>query len=445
MKPAPANPGEEDDKMGDETRIEHLSRDEMADLQTGRLRAAVRYAYERIPHYRKALDQRGARPEDVRSLEDVASLPFTTKKDLSDHYPYGLLAVPVADTVRMHSSSGSTGKPINVFHTRPDLDRWIERVARGLRIAGVIREDICQIAFRYTLFTGAFGHHRGAEALGATVIPISAGQTDRQIQLIQDLKTTVLHCTPSYAVILAEKIAEMGIPRKSLSLRLGIHGAEPMSDELRDEIQERLGVRVARDYGLTELDGPGVSIECPAQSGYHISEDHFFPEVIDPESGKPLPDGQLGELVFTSLVKEASPLLRYRTRDITYLDRTPCVCGRTLARHGRIMGRTDDMLIVGGVNFFPSQVESILLGFQELAPHYLIRLVKKNRIDAVSVDVEAAPEYWGGRSPEGLGRLKEAVERKIKDRIGFRMEVAVIEPATIVRSEGKTKRVSDQR
>ncbi|MDF1554150.1 MAG: phenylacetate--CoA ligase, partial [Deferrisomatales bacterium] len=339
--------------------VERMSRDEMSALQAERLRSTVAQMFEHVPFYRQSLTGAGLQPGDVRGLEDVSRLPFTVKKDLSDHYPRGLLAVDLKDTVRVHSSSGSTGKPINVFHTPTDLQNWTARVARSLRIAGVTAEDVCQIAFRYTLFTGAFGHHWGAEEIGATVIPISSGQTERQLQMMQDLKSTVLHCTPSYAVILAETIEQLGISKGALSLRLGIHGAEPMSDELRDELQERLGLRVARDYGLTELDGPGVSIECPARCGYHINEDFYYPEIVDPDSGKNLPDGELGELVFTSLHKEASPLLRYRTRDITHLDRTPCACGRTLARHGLIRGRTDDMLILGGVNFFPSQVEGL--------------------------------------------------------------------------------------
>lgn len=424
---------------------EHLSRDEMTALQVERLRAAVAYVHERVPFYRRALEERGVEPADVRTLDDLARLPFTRKGDLSDHYPYGLLAVDPKETVRVHSSSGSTGKPINVFHTRTDLERWIGRVARNLRMAGVTADDVCQIAFRYTLFTGAFGHHRGAEAIGATVIPTSSGQTERQLQMMRDLRTTVLHCTPSYAVVIAEKIDELGLAKGSLDLRLGIHGAEPMSDALRDEVQERLGVRVARDYGLTELDGPGVSIECPAREGYHVNEDFLLPEVVDPESGAPLPDGQIGELVFTTLAKEASPILRYRTRDLTYLDRRPCACGRTLARHGPILGRTDDMLIVGGVNFFPSQVESLLLGFPELAPHYLIRLETKGRLDAVEVDVEVAPDRWAERSPEGLEGLRDRVERRIREGIGFRVTVRLLEPGSIARSEGKSKRVLDRR
>lgn len=425
--------------------MDKIPRDEMEDLQTQRLRETVERVYERVPHYRGAMEASGVRPGDIRSLADLPLLPFTQKKDIIANYPYGLLAVSPEEAVRVHSSSGTTGKPVNVFHTKTDLEQWAECVARSLSIAGVTSEDVCQIAFRYTLFTGAFGHHRGAETLGAMVIPTSSGQTERQLLMLQDLKTTVLHCTPSYAVVIAEKMEELGISRDSLSLRLGIHGAEPMSDELRDEIQERLGIRIARDYGLTEVGGPGVSIECEARAGYHINEDFFYPEVVDPESGKPLADGEIGELVFTTLAKEASPLLRYRTRDLARLDRTPCSCGRTLARHSRILGRTDDMLIVGGVNFFPSQVESLLLGFSELAPHYLIRLARTNRGDAVNVDVETVPAYWAQRSEAGAAGLKQSVERKMKEAVGFRMEVVLLEPGTLARSEGKTRRVQDER
>lgn len=425
--------------------VERMARDEISALQSERLRAMVAYVHERIPFYREALAASGLEPGDIRSLEDAARLPFTVKKDLSDHYPNRLLAVEPRETVRVHSSSGSTGKPINVFHTRTDLLNWTARVARNLRIAGVTADDVCQIAFRYTLFTGAFGHHWGAEEIGATVIPISSGQTERQLQTMQDLQATVVHCTPSYAIVLAETIEKLGIPRDSLSLRLGIHGAEPMSDELRDEVQERLGVRVARDYGLTELDGPGVSIECPAQCGYHINEDFYYPEIVDPESGNSLPDGEPGELVLTSLKKEASPLLRYRTRDITHLDRTPCACGRTLARHGLIRGRADDMLILGGVNFFPSQVESLLLQFEEVGPHYAIHLFQEDRRDRAKVRVEAAPDYWTTSSTESRTQTEQRLAARIKDQVGFRMEVCLEAPGSLERSEGKSKRVFDRR
>ncbi len=422
-----------------------MSRDEMASLQSQRLAHMVKYVYERVEHYRKALDEHGVHPVDVRSIQDVSLLPFTTKADISAHYPYGLLGVPLAETVRVHSSSGTTGKPINVLYTQKDLEHWIGCVARGLRTAGVEPSDICQIAFRYSLFTGAFGHHRGAEAIGATVIPTSSGQTERQIMVMQDLRTTVLHCTPSYAVVIAEKMEEMRVDKGTLSLRLGIHGAEPMSDELRDEIQERLGIRVARDYGLTEVGGPGVSIECEAQSGYHINEDLFFPEIIDPATGKSFPEGEAGELVFTTLAKEASPLLRYRTRDISSLTWGTCACGRSLVRHGPILGRTDDMLIVGGVNFFPSQVEGILLNFGELTSHYVIRLTHEERRDRVTVDVELEPAFWSERTPQRMEETKRKVEAKLKDLVGFGMEIRLLEPLTLARSEGKSKRVLDER
>jgi phenylacetate-CoA ligase len=424
---------------------ERLSRDQLTALQSERLRAAVRYVHERIPFYREAFAAVGLRAEDVRSVEDLRRLPFTAKADVAARYPDGLLAVERRETVRVHSSSGTTGKPINVFYTRRDLENWIGCVGRLLGIAGVDSEDVCQIAFRYSLFTGAFGHHRGAESLGATVIPTSAGQTERQLLMMQDLGTTVLHCTPSYAVVIAEKIEELGIPEGSLSLRLSIHGAEPMSDALRDEIEARLGVRVARDYGLTELGGPGVSIECPHQCGYHVNEDFFYPEIIDPETGEPLPEGSMGELVFTTLAKEASPLLRYRTRDISYLTKQTCACGRTLARHGPILGRTDDMLIIGGVNFFPSQVEAVLLGFDEAAPHYLIRLTETDRRTQVAVEVEAEPAFWAGRTEASLRDLEARVGAKLKDLVGFRMEISILEPQTLARSEGKAKRVLDER
>ena len=431
--------------MPSATPVFTLPGEEMIRLQTERLCRTVAYAAERIPFYRDALAAHGVRPEDVRSLDNLPSLPFTWKKDIGDHYPYGLLAVPPTAPVRLHASSGTTGKPINVFYTRNDLTHWIECIARELRIAGVGAEDVCQIAFRYTLFTGAFGHHRGAEHIGAMVLPISSGQTERQLLMMRDLKTTVLHCTPSYAVVIAEKVAELGLDPAELSLRLGIHGAEPMSDEMRDEIQRALGLRVARDYGLTELGGPGVSIECPEQAGYHINEDHFYPEIVDPETGVPLPDGELGELVFTSLTKEACPLLRYRTRDLTVLDRTPCACGNTLVRHGKIVWRTDDMLIIGGVNFFPSQVESLLLAFPEVAPHYGIHLHREGRRDRVRIEAEAAPEFWARATPEDRGAVQAKLADKARNALGFRVAVELLAPATLARSEGKTQRVHDLR
>jgi phenylacetate-CoA ligase len=318
-------------------------------------------------------------------------------------------------------------------------------MGRNCRIAGITRDDVCQIAFRYTLFTGAFGHHLGAESCGAMVIPTSSGQTERQIMMMQDLRTTVLHCTPSYAVVLVEKLRELGIDPDDLSLRLGIHGAESMSEEMRRQIEDGLGVTALKDYGLTELGGPGVSIECPHKLGFHINEDYFYPEVINPETLEPVPAGEVGELVFTSLHREALPLIRYRTRDITHLMYDTCDCGRTLVRHGPILGRTDDMLIVGGVNFFPSQLESVLLGFKESAPHYAIHLKKSGPLDVVSADVEAVPEFWGQSEEDTRQRLTQKIETKVKDILGFKIKIWLKGPNTVPRSEGKTKRVFDER
>ncbi|GAB4246699.1 MAG: phenylacetate--CoA ligase [Thermoleophilia bacterium] len=424
--------------------VSYMSRDEMTALQNERLVRIVAYAYANVPFYRQTFDKAGVHPQDVRSLEDLRRLPFTYKTDIQSRFPYGLCAVEHRQIARVHSSSGSTGNPINTCYTAKDMDDWAVCMARGLATAGVTPDDVCQIAFRYTLFTGAFGHHLGAERLGATVIPTSSGFTERQIVMMQAFGTTVLHCTPSYALVIAEKAAELGLDSRSLPLRLGVHGAEPMSDGLRNELQERLGYRIARDYGLTELGGPGVSIECPAQDGYHINEDYFYPEIVDPATGAPLPDGEIGELVFTTLAKEGSPVLRYRTRDLTSLKRETCACGRTLVRHGLILGRTDDMLIVGGVNFFPSQVETVLLDFEELAPHYLIRLRSEERRDVVCVDVEPQPEWWA-TCADGGSDLCALVERRLRERIGFRMAVRLTEPFSLERSEGKTRRVVDER
>jgi phenylacetate-CoA ligase len=425
--------------------IEGLSRDEMTYIQGEKLREQVKHAYEKIEFYKKRFDEEGVNPEEIKTVEDIAFLPFTTKSDLRDNYPYGFCAVPRSDIIRMHASSGTTGKPTPVFHTKKDLENWINCMARNCYIAGVRQDDVCQIAFRYTLFTGAFGHHLGAERIGAMVIPTSSGQTERQLMMMQDFKTTVLHCTPSYAITIAEKMIEMGIDKHSLSLRLGIHGAEPMTEELRGEIEEELRILSIGDYGLTELGGPGVSIECPEKAGYHINEDYFFPEIVDPETLKPPPDGETGELVFTTLQKEALPLIRYRTRDITHLERGKCGCGRTLIRHGPIKGRTDDMLIIGGVNFFPSQLESVLLDFKEVEPHYVIRLTKKGRLDHVSVNIETNPAFWSKSTKDEMAGLIRKMEMRTKDLIGFGIEINFVEPSSIPRSEGKAKRVVDDR
>jgi phenylacetate-CoA ligase len=431
--------------MRDFERNTRLSRDEMTALQTQRLVEQTAYAYEKSPYYREVFDQAGVSPADIRSLDDLSRLPFTRKTEIQDRFPYGMCAVPHGRIARIHSSSGSTGMPINTCYTQKDLDDWGDCLARGLSSVGVTSDDVCQVAFRYTLFTGAFGHHLGAEHVGAAVIPTSSGLTERQILMMQAFDTTVLQCTPSYAMVIAEKVQEMGVDPRSLALRVGVHGAEPMTDAVREELQQRLAYNVYRDYGLTELGGPGVSMECTAQDGYHINEDYFYPEVVDPDTGTPLPDGEIGELVFTTLVKEGSPVLRYRTRDLTTLTRETCSCGSTLARHGLILGRTDDMLICGGVNFFPTQVECVLMDFSELAPHYMIRVCTEERRDVVYVTVESQQDYWAGRSDDSLIDLRDSVQNRLRDQVGFRMRVKVVEPHTIERSEGKTKRVSDER
>ena len=424
---------------------ERLPREEMTALQLERLQQTLTYAGQRVDFYRRLFAKHNLNPQDITSLDHLSQLPFTQKDDLVQNYPYGMCAVDPSEIIRVHASSGTTGKPINVYYTRRDQEHWQKCMGRNLSIAGVTEKDVCQIAFRYTLFTGAFGHHLGAERCGAMVIPTSSGQTERQIMMMRDLKTTVLHCTPSYALVVAEKLQELGVPLQELSLRLGIHGAEPMSEEMRKRIEEGLGVTALRDYGLTEFGGPGVSIECPHKTGFHINEDYFYPEIIDPATLEKLPPGEIGELVFTSLQKDAVPLIRYRTRDITHLMYDTCACGRTLVRHGPILGRTDDMLIVGGVNFFPSQLESLLLSFAETAPHYTIHLTKRGAVDYVSAEVEAVAAFWAEAGESRLMEVTQRIEAKIKDMLGFRIYVQLKEPSSILRSEGKSKRVFDDR
>ena len=431
--------------MTDFDRLTRISRDEVTAIQNERLARQVAYEYERVPFYKESLDAAGVSPGDIRGVEDLHKLPFTHKYDIQDRFPWGLCAVEPKDIARIHSSSGTTGLPVSHFYTKSDMANWGECMARVMATAGATSEDISQIAFRYSLFTGAFGHHLGAETLGAAIIPTSSGQTDRQIFMMQSYGTTVLHCTSSYSVVVAEKMEEMGVDGRKLPLRLGMHGAEPMSNAVRDEVQERLGYRVARDYGLTELGGCGVSGECEAQDGYHINEDHFYTEVIDPETGVALPEGEIGELVFTTLAKEGTPVLRYRSRDLASLTREPCACGRTTMRHSLILGRTDDMLIVSGVNFFPTQVESVLMSFEHVAPHYLIRVSMVERREVAKVECELAPEAWAAMDDQARASLQAGVCQKLRDKLGFKMDCAFLEPFSLPRSEGKTKHVIDER
>jgi len=421
-----------------------LPRPELERLQLERLRDTVRRVSERVPFYRERFLQAGITAEGIRSLDDLRRLPFTTKQDLRDHYPFGLFAVPMADVARIHASSGTTGKMTVVGYTLRDIDAWAEVCARSLMCAGVGRGDIVHNAYGYGLFTGGLGVHYGAERLGATVIPISGGNTKRQIMILQDFGGTVLTCTPSYALNMAEVIQELGVDPASLKLRVGVFGAEPWSEAMRKEIEKKLRIDALDIYGLSEVMGPGVAMECLAKNGPHVFEDHFLAEVIDPDTGEPLPPGTRGELVFTSLTKEAFPVVRYRTRDITALETAPCSCGRTLARMVRVTGRTDDMLIIRGVNVFPSQIESLLVGLPGVEPHYQLIVDRVGQMDTLEVHVEVTEGTFSDevKKLEGLARR---IEDDVKDYFGVTCKVRLVEPKTIERSEGKAKRVIDKR
>jgi phenylacetate-CoA ligase len=423
--------------------IERRPRAELTQLQLERLRALLERA-ARVPLHRQRLAAAGLGPGDIRSLDDLRRLPFTTKADFRDTYPFGLLAVPMDQVVRIHASSGTTGKATVVAYTRRDLDVWTEVMARTLRAGGVGPGDVVQNAYGYGLFTGGLGFHYGAEAVGAAVIPVSGGFTDRQLVAFQDLGSTVLCCTPSYALHLAEAIEEAGVPTAALRLRVGYFGAEPWTEAMRTAIETRLRLIALNIYGLSEITGPGVAVECPERQGMHVAEDHFLPEVVDPKTLEPVPAGATGELVLTTLSKEGMPLLRYRTRDLTTLDPSPCRCGRTLVRLGRIMGRSDDMLIIRGVNVYPSQVEHALLQIPELAPHYVLVVRREHALDTLEVQVESQP----GGAPAGdaeRGALAARVRRRLVEALGVSVEVGIVAPKTIERSVGKAKRVLDLR
>ena len=424
---------------------ECMSRDELAALQVALLRRQVATVYEKVPFYRQLLRSRAIKAEDIRSPEDLQALPFTTKGDFRDNYPFGLLAVPRNQVARIHASSGTTGKMTVVAYTRSDLDTWKEVCARGLAAAGVTADDVVQVAMGYGLFTGGLGWHQGSELLGATVVPMSSGNTKRQITLIQDFEVTVFVCTPSYAIYVAEQAEEMGVDLRATKLRVGIHGAEPWSEEMRREIRERLGIDPIDTYGLSEVMGPGVSGECTCHCGLHINEDHFLAEVIHPETGEPLPPGERGELVLTTLTKEALPVIRYRTGDITRLDLGACPCGRTMARMERVSGRTDDMLIVRGVNVFPSQIESVLLQVEGVQPHYVI-LVDRERgaMDDLEIWVEVSEDLFTDNIG-GLKGLQQKAEYEMRESLGVYARVKLVEPGRIERSMGKARRIIDRR
>lgn len=424
---------------------ECMPREELKILQFLRFKRTLRIVYENVKPYREKMDKAGIKPEDIRSLEDIKYLPFTTKEDFRDNYPYGLFAVPLEKIVRIHSSSGTTGKPTVVGYTKKDLDTWSSLTARVLAAGGVTEKDVVHIAFGYGLFTGGFGLHYGAEKIGASVIPVSSGNTKRQILIMKDYGSTALVCTPSYALHIAEVMEETGVKKEELKLRVGLFGAEPWTESMRKEIETRLGIIATDNYGLSEVIGPGVSYECiEAKSGLHIAEDHFFAEIINPETGEQLPEGELGELVITTLTKEGLPLIRYRTRDITKLYYEECPCGRTFIKMAKPCGRSDDMIIVRGVNIFPSQVEEALLEISGISPHYLIVVDRKGHLDELEVWVEAQDKFFF----DSMKKQKEFIDKiteHITQALGVKTIVKLVEPKTIERSTGKAKRVIDKR
>ena len=425
--------------------FETLPKEAIESLQLKRLKQTIERVYATVPFYRDSFKKANVTPESIKSLDDLQRLPFTLKSHMRDNYPYGLFAVPLDQIVRIHASSGTTGKPTVVGYTRRDIDMWAELMARSFVAAGAHRGDVIHNAYGYGLFTGGLGAHYGAEKLGASVIPMSGGNTHKQIMIMQDFGSTVLTCTPSYSLYLAEAAAEEGINIRDLKLRVGIFGAEPWTEEMRREIEDKLNIKAIDIYGLSEILGPGVAIEChEAQHGLHIWEDHFIPEIINPDTGEVLPDGELGELVITTITKEGIPMIRYRTRDITRLIAEPCVCGRTHRRIARMSGRTDDMLIIRGVNVFPSQIESVLVGIEGIEPHYQLIVEREENLDTLEIQVEVNEQTFSDEI-KILQDLSNRIRHEIKDLLGITCKVRLVEPKTIARSEGKAKRVVDRR
>jgi phenylacetate-CoA ligase len=425
--------------------METLPRESLEQVQLRRLKALVERVYYNVPFYRKRLDELKLTANDIRGLDDVKLLPFTEKQDLRNNYPFGLFAVPKENVVRIHASSGTTGKATVVGYTERDVDNWAQLMARSFMCAGANRGDVIHNAYGYGLFTGGLGAHYGAEKLGATIVPVSGGATKRQVILLRDFGPTVICCTPSYMLFLSEAARESGVDIGSLPLRIGIFGAEPWTEEMRQDIEDRLGITALDIYGLSEIMGPGVAMEChEAKAGLHIFEDHFLPEIIDPETGDPLAEGEVGELVITTLNKEAQPLIRYRTRDITSLTRVPCKCGRTHARIHRLMGRSDDMLIIRGVNVFPSQIEAILLETEGLSPHYQLIVKREGNMDTLEIQVEVDEKTFSDEI-KNLQRLDKNIQQSIKEFLGVTTQVKLVEPKSIERSVGKAKRVLDLR
>lgn len=425
-------------------KMECATREEMRAIQSERLKETVKRIYHNVPFYRQKMQEVGLVPDAIRSVDDLIKLPFTNKYDLRDNYPFGMFTVPMSEIVRIHASSGTTGKPTVVGYTRKDLATWSEVVTRSLCMAGVHREDIVQVAYGYGLFTGGLGLHYGCENLGASVIPISGGNTEKQLQLMQDFGTSVIACTPSYSLYLAEEMAAAGIKKENLKLRIGIFGAEPWTENMRKEIEAKLGLKAIDIYGLSEIIGPGVSCECEHQVGMHVNEDHFIPEIVNPETLQPVPAGEIGELVFTTITKEGIPLIRYRTRDLTRLNYEKCTCGRTLVRMEKCKGRSDDMLIIRGVNVFPSQIESVLLDMSETAPHYLLIVEREGNLDTLKLMVEVQEQFFSDEIRQ-LEALRKKITHKIQSTLGISVDVKLVEPKTIERTAGKAKRVIDNR
>ncbi len=423
--------------------IECASREQMQAIQSERLANIVKTAYENIPFYKQKFDEMGLKPEDIKSIEDISKLPFTLKTDLRDNYPFGLLAVGREDLIRIHASSGTTGKATVVAYTQKDIDVWSESAARALAAAGAKKSDIVHVAYGYGLFTGGLGLHYGAEYFGAVALPVSSGNTKRQVQLLQDFGSNIIACTPSYALFIGETIRDAGIDPKTLPLRAGIFGAEPWTENMRKEIERLLDIKAYDIYGLSEIAGPGVAFDCECQNGMHVNEDFFYPEIIDPDTGEVLPDGVDGELVFTCIGKEALPLIRYRTRDIASITHEKCACGRTLVRMTKPKGRSDDMLIIRGINVFPSQVEHVLMELG-LAPNYQIIVDRKNNLDTMEVKVELASKTDFDTVKE-LEAHAKVIENALQSTLNIHAKVTLVEPMSLPRSEGKAKRVIDNR
>ncbi len=424
--------------------MECIDREQLHEIQSIRLKQIVDYVYHNTPFYRKKFQEMGLEPGDIKGIEDISKLPFTCKTDLRDNYPFGLAAVPMNQIVRIHASSGTTGKPVVALYTRKDLATWAEAISRAFTSYGATKDDIFQISYGYGLFTGGLGAHDGATNIGASVIPMSSGNTRKQITLMHDFGATALCCTPSYALYLGEAIKESGYPKNEFKLRIGAFGAEPWTENMRKKLEASLNIKAYDIYGLSEIAGPGVGYECCCQHGTHLNEDYYYPEIVDPNTGESLPEGTTGELCFTHLTKEGMPLLRYRTHDLTALHYNRCDCGRTLVRMDRILGRCDDMLIIRGVNVFPTQIEAVILSLKEFEPHYLLTVDRMNNTDTTELKVEVKEEYFNDEMSQ-MVRLQKKLENELRSVIGLGFKVKLAEPKSIERSSGKAKRVIDNR